>query len=791
MVQRRAHLRSDSTPVVGSAKEFSADGSPFVSNTITPSAEDLTRGPEALHIPHKIIRRVCCIGAGYVGGPSASVIAFKTEIEVTVVDFNSRRIADWKSDALPIYEPGLYDVVSAARDGVFAAQVPLEDTEAPNGGMIGKVLVDTSNLAPKDVEPLKTDMARRPNLFFSTNVKKAITDADLIFICVNTPTKTKGIGKGQAADLEYLEAATRTIAKVATESKIVVEKSSVPCRTAQHVREILLANARPGVHFDVLSNPEFLAEGTAVTDLLHPDRILIGSLSTAAGHRAAASLADVYARWVPRDRIITMNLWSAELSKLASNAMLAQRISSVNALSAICEATGASVDEVAYACGLDSRIGPHMLKASPGFGGSCFRKDILSLVYLSESLHLKEVAAYWKSVLTINDYQKQRFTDRIISKLFNSLANKKIAVLGFAFKKDTGDSRESAAITLITNFVAEKASVSIYDPCVEEHQIWHELEREHGDLEVLKRSVDVCQSPYDACAEADAVVVVTEWEEFSNKSEVTTASTVRSSNALDTMNPNHATIPKFPDAADSGVSKTVGRPSGFECNVIPPSPNLPKHPFERQPNEVAPISAQGTGQSAPVSKHSAYEPSRSLSGRKNKPAALDLGMATITEVDTPPSTSTIQSLLRSPRFLERIKNISYPGCVGSPNPALNATAPAKKFKYETNFLLEFKEVFTEKPGPDWDSKMQEIFPESGSQDVFTTINRSRRGSRNTAHSQSNERLDWSRIAKGMKKPMFVFDGRNILDADKLEKLGFRVEAIGKAGRDFMRGHEFE
>ncbi|KAI9707183.1 MAG: UDP-glucose 6-dehydrogenase 1 [Candelina mexicana] len=789
MVHRRGHLRSGSAPVLDSAKQFSPDRSSLVSHEITPSADDLTMRPSALHVPHKLIKRICCIGAGYVGGPSASVIAFKTDIEVTVVDFNSHRIAAWNSDALPIYEPDLLSIVLAVRNGTTSAQNPPEGTEATNGSLIQHNVVKMPN-SVKDIEPSRTEGARRPNLFFSTNVKQAIIDADLIFICVNTPTKTKGIGKGQAADLEYLEAATRTIAKVATESKIVVEKSSVPCRTAQHVRDILVANARPGVHFDVLSNPEFLAEGTAIADLLHPDRILIGSLSTASGHRAAASLSDVYAQWVPKNRIITMNLWSAELSKLAANAMLAQRISSVNALSAICEATGASVDEVAYACGLDSRIGPHMLKASPGFGGSCFRKDILSLVYLSESLHLKEVAEYWRSVLTINDYQKQRFTKRIISSLHNSLASKKIAVLGFAFKKDTGDARESAAITLVTNFVAEDASVSIYDPLVEEHQIWYELGREHGDLEVLKRNVAVCRTPYEACAKADAVVVMTEWEEFSNKFNVTTTPTTRSTFPLGKLDPNHTTTPKPSGSAPSEVSKMGQRSSGFECNCIPPSQGLPTYLFEREHSEVVPISAQGTDQRAPVSGQSKCEPSRSSPSRRNKPAALDLGMATITEIDSPLPIAAIQPL-RSPRFTNQIKDVTYPGSVSSPNPALNATAPTKKFKYETKFLLEFKEVFTEKPGPDWDLKMQEIFSDRGHKDVFTVIDRARAGHNIGGHGQSNERLDWARIAKGMKKPMYVFDGRNILDARELENLGFKVEAIGKAGEDFMRGREFE
>ncbi|KAF5093154.1 hypothetical protein D0Z00_004214 [Geotrichum galactomycetum] len=421
---------------------------------------------------HKQIKKICCIGAGYVGGPTCSVIALKApHIQVTIVDLNQARIDAWNSDQLPIYEPGLEEVVKVAR---------------------GR------------------------NLFFSTDVEKSINEADLIFVSVNTPTKKSGIGRGYAADLGYVEAATRNIAKVATSSKIVVEKSTVPCRTAQSMRKILEANGKPGVHFDILSNPEFLAEGTAIGDLFNPDRVLIGSLDTPAGKSAASSLVEVYANWVKPDQIITTNLWSSELSKLVANALLAQRISSINAISAICEATGADVDEVAYACGLDTRIGPKFLKASVGFGGSCFQKDILNLVYLSESLHLPEVAAYWKQVVDINEYQKTRFTKRIISSLFNTLTNKRIALFGFAFKKDTGDTRESAAITLCQYFREEKAKVAIYDPKVEESQIWYDLkEVGKGDsLEAIQQQVEIAADPFAAAEGADAIVIATEWDMF-------------------------------------------------------------------------------------------------------------------------------------------------------------------------------------------------------------------------------------------------------------------------------------
>ncbi|KAF8925732.1 UDP-glucose/GDP-mannose dehydrogenase family, NAD binding domain-containing protein [Dissophora ornata] len=415
---------------------------------------------------------ICCIGAGYVGGPSSAVIAYQChDVNVTIVDLNQARIDAWNSNELPIYEPGLDEIVFARR---------------------GK------------------------NLFFSTNVDQAIIDADLIFVSVNTPTKKTGMGAGMAADLAYIETATRRIAQVATSSKIVIEKSTVPCRTAQSMRTILEANSSKDIRFDILSNPEFLAEGTAVSDLTNPDRVLIGCLQTPEGFAAQQKLVDVYTRWIPKERVITMNLWSSELSKLAANALLAQRISSINALSAICEATGADVDEVAYACGTDSRIGPKFLKASVGFGGSCFQKDILNLVYLSEQLHLPEVAAYWKSVVTMNEYQKMRFTHRIVRTLFNTVTNKRIALLGFAFKKDTGDTRESAAITLCSYLIQEHARIALYDPKVSAKQIRLDLtEPGVGTNEAeVDKHVEICKSAYEACAGAAAIVICTEWDEF-------------------------------------------------------------------------------------------------------------------------------------------------------------------------------------------------------------------------------------------------------------------------------------
>ncbi|KAH9994529.1 UDP-glucose dehydrogenase [Russula compacta] len=409
------------------------------------------------------VKKICCIGAGYVGGPTCAVIALKCpSIQVTIVDLNQARIDAWNSPdyALPIYEPGLVDVVKQAR---------------------GR------------------------NLSFSTDIDRAIQEADLIFVSVNTPTKKSGVGAGFAADLNYVEAATRRIAAVATSSKIVVEKSTVPMRTAESMRTILEANSKQGLRFDILSNPEFLAEGTAMDDLFAPDRVLIGSLQTPEGFNACQSLTNVYANWVPIDRILTVGLWSSELSKLAANAMLAQRISSINALSAICEATGANIEEVAHAVGRDTRVGPKFLRASVGFGGSCFQKDILNLVYLSESLHLPEVAEYWRQVVTLNEYQKRRFSKRV-----------NIAVLGFAFKADTGDTRESPAITLIRDFLSERAHVTIFDPKVEQSQIWFDLSEALPDvpLEQIKKQVTIANTALSAAQKSEAIVIATEWKEF-------------------------------------------------------------------------------------------------------------------------------------------------------------------------------------------------------------------------------------------------------------------------------------
>lgn len=420
-----------------------------------------------------IIKNICCIGAGYVGGPTMSVLAQKNpHIKVTVVDINEERIAAWNHQELnnlPIYEPGLKEVVQEAR---------------------GR------------------------NLFFSTDVEKAIDEAEMIFISVNTPTKTYGKGKGMAADLKYIELSARQIAKVATSDKIVVEKSTLPVKTAQAIKDIL-DHTGNGVKFQILSNPEFLAEGTAVQDLLTPDRVLIGGDQTKEGKEAIQALVDVYATWIPRKNIVTTNIWSSELSKLVANAFLAQRVSSINAISELCEVTGADVSEVGKAIGMDSRIGPKFLQASVGFGGSCFQKDILNLVYIAKSYGLNEVADYWEQVIIMNDYQKIRFAENIVSKLYNTVSGKKITFLGWAFKKDTNDTRESAAIYVADALLNEEAEITVYDPKVTEARIYADLEEQGTRVpEENRRLLKVVSDPYKACEDAHAVAILTEWDEF-------------------------------------------------------------------------------------------------------------------------------------------------------------------------------------------------------------------------------------------------------------------------------------
>ena len=396
-------------------------------------------------------KHILCIGAGYVGGPTMAMIAAKCpDYTVTVADINEERIAAWNSDELPIYEPGLDALVKQCR---------------------GK------------------------NLFFTTDAISAIRDAYIIFVSVNTPTKKFGTGAGKAANLQYWERCARMIAEHADGPRIVVEKSTLPVRAAEMIHKILQANA----------NPEFLAEGTAVKDLENPDRVLIGSMRTPDGHEAMQALVDIYARWVPREKILTTNVWSSEMSKLIANAMLAQRISSMNSVSALCERTGADVREVSRAVGMDSRIGAKFLRPGVGFGGSCFRKDILNLVYLCETYNLPEVAAYWEQVVKMNEYQERRFAEKIVRSMFNTISDKNITMFGFAFKADTGDTRESPAIYIAKMLLEEKANLTIYDPKA--------IANAKIDLAGYE-NVRFCEDPYEAVKGAHAVAVVTEWQEF-------------------------------------------------------------------------------------------------------------------------------------------------------------------------------------------------------------------------------------------------------------------------------------
>ncbi|MDN3664911.1 nucleotide sugar dehydrogenase [Algibacter miyuki] len=420
------------------------------------------------------IKNICCIGAGYVGGPTMAVIAKQCpNIKVTIVDINEARIAAWNSnnfDALPVFEPGLAEIVKETR---------------------GR------------------------NLFFSTDVNKAIDEAEMIFISVNTPTKTYGKGKGMAADLKYIELCARQIAQVAKEDKIVVEKSTLPVRTASAIKSIL-DNTGNGVQFQILSNPEFLAEGTAVQDLLFPDRVLIGGdTATNEGQKAVQSLVEIYTNWIPKAQVLTTNLWSSELSKLTANAFLAQRVSSINAMSEICEKTGADVREVSKAIGMDSRIGSKFLNASVGFGGSCFQKDILNLVYIAKSYGLDEVADYWEQVIIMNEHQKNRFSDNIVKTLYNTVSGKNIAFLGWAFKKDTNDTRESPAIKVADNLLNEQALISVFDPKVVEERIYADLEYLNSrDPQENRTLLSVKKDPYQACHNVHAVAILTEWDVF-------------------------------------------------------------------------------------------------------------------------------------------------------------------------------------------------------------------------------------------------------------------------------------
>ena len=415
------------------------------------------------------IKNICCIGAGYVGGPSMAVLAKHCpNIKVNVVDINEERIRLWNSSdlkKLPIYEPNLDKVIKKCRD---------------------------------------------INLFFSNNIKECIEQADMIFLSVNTPTKTKGIGAGYASDLKWIEASSRQIAQFARNHTIVVEKSTLPVKTAETIKSILNSSIsriknkdyqKIKKTFSILSNPEFLAEGSAINDLENPDRVLIGGED----EESIKKLSEIYEKWIDSKKIIETNLWSSELSKLVANAFLAQRISSINSISALCEATGANIKEVTKAISTDRRIGSRFLEAGPGFGGSCFKKDILNLVYLSRYYGLDEVANYWEQIILINSWQQKRISELIIKNLFGTLSEKKLAIFGFSFKANTNDTRESPSISISNHLLEEGARLNIYDPRVSENQI----------LEILiSKEIDIFQSPFEAAKDVDAIIIMTEWQEF-------------------------------------------------------------------------------------------------------------------------------------------------------------------------------------------------------------------------------------------------------------------------------------
>ena len=426
------------------------------------------------------IKNICCIGAGYVGGPTMAVIALKCpNIKVTVVDSNPDKIKSWNGNIknLPVFEPGLSEIVKEVR---------------------GR------------------------NLFFSSEIDKSINESEMIFMAVNTPTKKEGEGAGMAADLKYIKACAVNIAKVAKTDKIIVEKSTLPVRTAEKIKEILYSEGN-GVNFEILSNPELLAEGTAIKDLFKSDRVLIGGDNTKTGQSAVKSLVDIYTNWIPKEKILTTNVWSSELSKLASNAMLAQRISSINSFSALCEKTGADIDDLSKAIGMDKRIGSKFLNTSVGFGGSCFKKDILNLVYLCKYYNLDEVAEFWNQVLKINQYQKNRFSDKIIGRLGGSLEGKTISILGWAFKKNTNDSRESASIDVTLNLLIAGAKVKIYDPMVNKLRILNDLESllkerkySKNKIDLIMARVKILKNHIQAMKNCDAITILTEWDEFKN-----------------------------------------------------------------------------------------------------------------------------------------------------------------------------------------------------------------------------------------------------------------------------------
>ncbi|KAK3312209.1 hypothetical protein B0H66DRAFT_395681 [Apodospora peruviana] len=613
------------------------------------------------------VRNICCVGAGYVGGPTSAVIALHNpHIRVTVVDKDPKRIRRWNSEHPPIYEPGLNDILRIARDGAKECSFPSEPTKSPLGGSeVNSDISTSSSDCDSQCEGHRSETttigARPPNLFFTTEVAKCISEADIVLIAVNTPTKYRGNGAGSATDMTAFEAVTAVVAQHARPGATIVEKSTVPCRTAQFVQDTLALH-RPNVHFEVLSNPEFLAAGTAIKDLLNADRILIGSNATPTGQRASAALASVYESWIPRERIITTNVFSSELAKLVANSMLAQRISSINSIAAVCEATGADVDEVAKAIGADPRIGSKFLKAGIGFGGSCFKKDVLSLAYLAESLRLPEVAEYWRGVIMMNEFARDRFSARVVRCLNNTLVGKKLTVLGYAFKKDTNDTRESPAVEII-RILAEEGprEIAIYDPCCVPIQMEEEISRFLGP-DMLRSNggpVVVYADAYEACNAADALLITTEFDEFKTSTISTTADPVPS-------------------------------PSVVQAKAGPADPR----------------------------------PFKSLEPTESDFLALHAYMVKS-------STNTTLALPEKDPF-NRF----------NPMPDCSEDCP--------------------------DCQLQKLTGVAGYGASQGHI--------------SKGRLDWRKIHYHMRKPHWLFDGRRVVDISTMEKLGFRVESVGRQGR---------
>ena len=549
----------------------------------------------------------------HTGGPTAAVIALHNpNVRVTVVDRDEQRIEAWKGRHLPIHEPGLVEVVRLARDGAskrYVGDVGQAEAGAESGASIVK---------KRGVQP-----ARQPNLFFSKACTETISDADMVLISVNTPTKKRGLGARRATDMAALEGAVRDIAVHARPGTILVEKSTVPCKTGQLIKDLVEAH-RPGTVFPVLSNPEFLSEGTAVRDLMQPDRVIIGCESTISGHRAAGALVNLYAAWVPRSKIVPINIWSSELCKLAANAMLAQRISSINSISAICERTGADVSEIAKSVGMDPRIGPQFLKAGLGFGGSCFRKDIASLTYLAESLDLPEVAAYWQQVLTMNDFQRDRFARHVIASLNNSLRGKKITILGYAFKKNTGDARESPALDVIRILLEESPqSIAIFDPLCSEADIKSELRILVDGEAVMKPDgpIEIITDPYFACSDSNAVLILTDWDMFKN-SKAKTSSKQTEDLAMDEV--------------DGAAPNTVLRLTHRAENIVKPPKTL-------QTSTPSSIPAELVSRLVP-------EPACPVNCKECCSMATS-GVSAAKDITTPLDWYTISKLVKEPRWV--------------------------------------------------------------------------------------------------------------------------------------------